>query len=178
MKIILLIRNYSCVFPFLSYWKAATENGNCNVSIAERDAFRAAKFRWMIAQVDEFWERRMDRGNFVVNFLHLITVIFNISPAASFVGIASNSPWDSGAREQFSNTGFRSWRGCECSWFELSSVSVPEHPTSWNCCQWDEGRRCTGGWDAEPGTCVVTLAHSGERLSLSTFPSSTREMDI
>lgn len=69
MKIVVLMRNwFLSVFPLLSFWKAATENGSCNVSITEIDAFSKTKFRWMIAQMNEYWECRMDRGDFVVNF--------------------------------------------------------------------------------------------------------------
>lgn len=179
MKIILLIRNwFLSVFPLLSFWKAATENGNCNVNNAERDAFSAVKFRWMTAEMNEYWECRMDRGDLVVNFINLITVIFNISPAASFLGIASNSEWDPGDREQFGNTGFRYWRGWERSRVELSNVALSECLNLGGRCQWDEGRRSTDSWDSEPGSCVITLAHSGERLLLSTCCSSTWEMDI
>lgn len=106
--------------------------------------------------MDDFsQECRMDRGDFVVNFLHLITVIFNISPAASFLGIASNSQWDPGDREQFGNTGFRHRRGWKWSWVELSDIAISEYLNPCNCCQWDEARRSTGGRDAEPDTCLM-----------------------
>lgn len=154
----MLVRNwFLSVFPLLSFWKAATENGNSNVSIAERDAFSTVKFRWMVAQMNEYWEYRMDRRDLVVKFLHLITVIFNISLNASFLGIASNSQWNPGDREQFGDTGFRYWRGWKWSRAELSNITVSECPHSCGRCQWDKGRCSTDSWDAEPDTCVITL---------------------